>query len=205
MGRGMLALKSHHYQEGSASKLYLKRIYITLSPVHNTNEAQKKSSFYFFFFFLFSLSWGLQIKVLCCPWYKRRQILHCRWFCLKKEKKKSTIQNSRFVSRPSIWFTILKPFLLSFVKKHFKVWSLGTSPPVTNHKEQSQEHPYTIYSCMYSLWMNIMPSPVPLEIRWIFKSPSYPCHPYFKPLMWFIQILRITSLYYIIRIQNRAK
>lgn len=205
MGRGMLALKSHHYQEGSASKLYLKRIYITLSPVHNTNEAQKKSSFFFFSFFLCLEDCRLRCFVVHDT--KRRQILHCRWFCLKKRKKekKSTIQNSRFVSRPSIWFTIMKPFFLSFVKKHFKVWSLGTSPPVTNHKKQSQEHPCTVYSCMYSLWTNIMPSPVPLKIRWIFKSPSYPSHPYFKPLMWFIQILRITSLYYIIWIQNRAK
>lgn len=88
MGRGMLALKSHHYQEGSASKLYLKRIYITLSPVHNTNEAQKKSSFHFFFFFLFSLSWGLQIKVLCCPWYKKASDFALLLILFKKKIKR---------------------------------------------------------------------------------------------------------------------
>lgn len=210
MGWGMLALKSHHYQEGSASKLYLKRIYITLSPVHNTNEAQKKSSFYFFFSFFLCLE-DCRLRCFVVHDTKRRQILHCRWFCLKKEKEKKRKKEKYYtefeicVKAINLVHHLETFFFLSFVKKHFKVWSLGTSPPVTNHKKQSQEHPYTIYSCMYSLWTNIMPSPVPLEIRWIFKSPSYPCHPYFKPLMWFIQILRITSLYYIIWIQNRAK
>lgn len=85
MGRGMLALKSHHYQEGSASKLYLKRIYMTLSPVHNTNEAQK---IHLFIFFSFSLSWGLQIKVLCCPWYKKASDFALSLISLKKKRKK---------------------------------------------------------------------------------------------------------------------
>lgn len=169
-----------------------------------------KKSHLFFFFFLFSLSWGLQVKVLCCPWYKKASDFALSLILFKKKKKETKKRKVLYriwdlcqghQSGSPSW----NLFFLSFVKKHFKVWSLGTSPPVTNHKEQSQEHPCTVYSCMYSLWTNIMPSPVPLKIRWIFKSPSYPSHPYFKPLMWFIQILRITSLYYIIWIQNRAK
>lgn len=161
----------------------------------------KKSHLFFFFSFFLCLE-DCRLRCFVVHDTKRRQILHCRWFCLKKKKKKQ--RKEKYYTEFEICVKAI-----NLVHHHetffFCHLSLGTSPPVTNHKEQSQEHPCTVYSCMYSLWTNIMPSPVPLKIRWIFKSPSYPSHPYFKPLMWFIQILRITSLYYIIWIQNRAK
>lgn len=148
----MLALKSHHYQEGSASKLYLKRIYITLSPVHNINEAQKKSSFFFFFSFFLCLE-DCRLRCFVVHDTKRRQILHCRWFCLKKKKrnkeKKSTIQNLRFVSRPSIWFTIMKPFFFVICKETFQsliTWDITSSDQSQGAKSGTP---------MYSIFMHV--------------------------------------------------
>lgn len=134
MGRGMLALKSHHYQEGSASKLYLKRIYITLSPVHNTNKAQKKSSFHFFFSFFLCLE-DCRLRCFVVHDTKRRQILHCCWFCLKKIKREKNYTEFEICVKAINLVHHLETFFVVICKETFQsliTWDITSS-------DQSQE------------------------------------------------------------------
>lgn len=100
----------------------------------------------FLFFVFFFPTWGLQNKVLCWTVLQSRIQKASKssaiLICIVVDKKQTTVQNFRFVSRPSNWLILFKKKKNSFVKTFLDLitWDI-TSSDHSQDVKQSQEHP----------------------------------------------------------------
>lgn len=122
----------------------------------------------FLFFVFFFPTWGLQNKVLCWTVLQSRIQKASKssaiLICIVVDKKQTTVQNFRFVSRPSNWLILFKKKKKFFCQNISGPDHLGhhLQWPLTRCEAKSgTPNTFTVYSCMCSLLTNNSPLPVP--------------------------------------------